>query len=123
MQEFGLSITFGSAVLYIIGQAEAIPSTSLWTFAANLGLSVALVIFFVLKSDKRENRLIDRLTVLEKFGSDTLIKQVTSSEVALRESVRAHEGVSSALKEQTTAMNCMIAAIGRLSCTQKHSVA
>jgi hypothetical protein len=107
MQEFAVTSGYLALVCAMLAQSSpdgALGAQSLWTFAANLGLSVALVIFFVVKGDKREVRLANRISHLETFQEQCLIGMVEKETKALAENAKAQESFVKSMHEAVASL-------------------
>lgn len=84
---------------------------SFMDFVKQFGLPVALVIFFVWNSWVRENRLAKRITDLELFINEHMLKIIENATTAIVNSTTANEKVAQGLQrlvEQLSQRPCWL---------------
>lgn len=75
---------------------------ALATVATSVGLSSALILFFVWQAWNREQRLITRIETLEDFARTTLISLTKETTVALMKDAEATSACTEAIRSNTT---------------------
>jgi uncharacterized protein HemX len=86
----------------ILGQT-AIPELSIQSLASvvvNIGLAAGLVLFFVFKNDKREQKSEERIQKLEQFQKDTLMDLVKENATLLQRNAELLERCAHALEKR-----------------------
>lgn len=87
----------------LLGQATAIPEMSIQSLASviiNIGLAAGLVLFFVFKNDKREQKGEERIQKLEDFQKETLITLVKENALLFARNVEVLERCANALENR-----------------------
>ena len=78
--------------------ADGMSIQSLASIVVNVGLAAGLVLFFVFKGDKREQKGEDRILALEEFQKTTLMDMVKENAALLERNAELLERCAKALE-------------------------